>query len=436
MSTNLRTLWKQLAATTPLAVIGAAATLASAQNVPAPPVPAAAPPLVKEGAKEAAQETRDATRDAREAVRDTRQDARDAVRDTRDAARDTVRDPRDPKNPARDASRDARGSAQETGRNARDAVRDTREAARDTARDARDVRASFRAEGTRAADFGIWFNRGGNDGLVIADVATRGAIAKLGFREGDRIVSVNGQRITAEADFVTYLLADEVRNERVKVIILRDGREETITVEPAIIVDELAYVDNDPLENFGVIVDDRHTDRIVVWRVVPRSPAYYSGIRAGDVLVSLGDQRLTGVPNLVQRLSSIDPGNVQVQINRGQATRTIDVDVPRFEARTERRAALRPNYDAIERREDRSDRREERTDDRQDRRDARPAPGTRGGVEVQAPGVDIRTPGAAPGAPGGVQVQAPGVNIQTPAPATPPRANTPAPRPGLLPRAR
>jgi hypothetical protein len=501
MSTSLRTFLQRLAATAPVALLGAA-SLANAQNVPAPPAPADVPAAAKDAAneagnaaknaaqdtkaaaqnaaqdtrdaaREAAQDARDTTKDVRDAARDTTKDARDAARETtkdardaarettkeaREATRDTVRDPRDPRSPANDASRDLRGAAQDTVRDARDAARDTRDAARDTvrdarenvrdaARDARDVRADFRVEGTRAADFGLWFNRGGNDGLIIADVATRGAVAKLGFREGDRIVSVNGQRITAEADFVRYLLADDVRNDRVKVIIIRDGREEVVMVEPAVIIDEIAYVDNDPLENFGIIVDDRYTDRIVVWRVVPRSPAFYAGIRAGDVLVSLGDQRLTGVPNLVQRLTDIDAGNVQVQINRGQATRTIDVDVPRFVARTERRTSLRPDFDAVERREerleDRLDRREERIEDRLDRRDARPvpAPGVRGGVEVQAPGVNIRTPGAAPAAPGapaGVEVQAPGVNIQAPAPATTPapRVNAPAPRPGLFPRNR
>jgi C-terminal processing protease CtpA/Prc len=482
MSTSLRTFLQRLAATAPVALLGAA-SLANAQNVPASPAPADVPAAAKDAAndvgnaaknaaqevkqetKEAAQDTRDAAREAakdardttkevRDAARDTTKDAREATKEAREATRDTVRDPRDPRNPANDASRDLRGAAQDTVRDAREAVRDTRDAARDTVRDARDaardtvrdardVRADFRVEGTRAADFGIWFNRGGNDGLVIADVATRGAVAKLGFREGDRIVSVNGQRITAEADFVRYLLADDVRNDRVKVIIIRDGREEVVMVEPAVIIDEIAYVENDPLENFGIIVDDRYTDRIVVWRVVPRSPAFYAGIRAGDVLVSLGDQRLTGVRNLVQRLTDIDAGNVQVQINRGQATRTIDVDLPRFVARTERRTSLRPNFDAVERREDRLDRREERIEDRLDRRDARPvpAPGVRGGVEVQAPGVNIRTPGAAPAAPGapaGVEVQAPGVNIQAPAPATTPapRVNAPAPRPGLFPRNR
>ena len=119
---------------------------------------------------------------------------------------------------------------------------------------------------------------------MISDVASKGAIAKLGFREGDQIVSVAGQRITTEQDFVTYRFDEQYRNDRIKVIVLRDGREEVVMVQPTVFVEELSYVDNDPLENFGVVIDDRNTDQIVVWRVIPRSPAYYAGIPRGDVL--------------------------------------------------------------------------------------------------------------------------------------------------------
>ena len=123
---------------------------------------------------------------------------------------------------------------------------------------------------------------------MISDVSSRGPIAKLGFREGDRIVSVNGQRVAREEDFIQYLLRGDSR--RVKVIVLRDNREETIYVEPAVLIDDREYMEVDPLERFGIIVDDRYDDRIVVWRIIPRSPAYYAGFRPGDVIVKFGDR--------------------------------------------------------------------------------------------------------------------------------------------------
>jgi hypothetical protein len=380
----------------------------------------------KDDVKDTARDARENVRDARDDVRDTRKDARDDVRDTRDAARDKVRDPRDPKDPNRDQSRDARDpeNVKRPDRNdARDDRRDDRPAARDDNDRGIGANVKFSAQGTRAADIGLWFDRDNSKGLVISDVASQGAIARLGFREGDRIVSVNGQKVTRENDFITYLFADDVRNERIKVIVIRDGREEVIMVEPAVFVEELSYVQNDPLETFGIVVDDRYNDRIVVWRVIPRSPAYYAGIRTGDVIVGFNGQRLANIATFVQRLSNATAGEVPVQVTRGQADRTLHVDVPKFVNRSERRTSLRPNFDnAAERREDRLDRREERIEDRRDRRD-NVAPRT----NTPAPGV---APVPAPVAPANPPAVTPAPRPNTPAPAP---GNPPA-RPGLFPR--
>src|SRR2546421_7469217 len=78
-------------------------------------------------------------------------------------------------------------------------------------------RTALKPTDMRGPDIGLWFNRGSRDGLVISDVATRGAIAKLGFREGDRIVSVNGRRVLSEREFIDFLLAANVN--RVEVVI-------------------------------------------------------------------------------------------------------------------------------------------------------------------------------------------------------------------------
>lgn len=428
---------------------------ATAQNAPANPSPPAAQPTPREATKDARDEKRDTTknvredardttkgardtaqdarqdardskRDARDTVRDTRQDARDNVRDARQDARDTVRDPRDPKNPAQDQSRDARDPE-----NLRDPNRDpNRDDRRDVNTDRTDASASFRAEGTRSADFGLWFERDASKGLVIADVATKGAIAKLGFREGDRVISVNGQKVLRENDFVTYLFDEQYRNDKVKVVVMRDGREEVIIVEPALFVEELSYVEHDPLESFGIIADDRYNDRIVVWRVIPRSPAYYAGIRQGDVIVSLGNRPLANVAALAAQLVGLDAGEIQVQIGRGQAKRTVHVDVPKFVQRTERRTTLRPNFDNIrERRDDRIDRREDRIDDRQDRRDDRPAPAPAPRTTVPVP-VPAPAPAPAPGTPPAV------TPLPAPAPAPAPAPGNPPARPGLFPRGR
>ncbi|WP_254508014.1 PDZ domain-containing protein [Anatilimnocola floriformis] len=414
MSAPLSQWLRSLAVAVPTATLSALLVSPSlAQNAP-PKDPPAAAKEAKDEVRDAKKEVRDTQRDARdtvregrENVRDTRQESREEIRDTRDK----VRDPRDPKDPARDLSRDARDPE-----NLKQPLREERRENRQEHGIGANVR--FNAQGTRAADIGLWFERDSADkGLIISDVATKGAIAKLGFREGDRIISVNGNNVVRQDEFINYLFADDVRNDKIKVIVMRDGKEEVIIVEPAVFVDELSYVEHDPLETFGVIIDDRYTDRIVVLRVVPRSPAYYAGLRSGDVITGFNGQRLANIAGLVQRLTGADAGEVPVTITRGQANRTLHVDVPKFVNRTERRAALRPNFDnAVERREDRIDRRDDRIDDRRERRE-------------EAPRLPNNTAPAVTPAP----VAPPAVAPPT---VTPPSApgNSPPARPGLFPR--
>lgn len=294
--------------------------------------------------------------------------------------------PATPPGQMRDQGRDLRGQGQDQGRDQRtqgqnDQGRDQRtqgqsdQRSRDMSQQGRQTtsRSTFRSSDVRGPDIGLWFDRSAKNGLVISDISSKGAIARLGFHEGDQIVSVNGHRIAREADFIDYLFADDIRDQRVKVIVDRDGREEVVWVEPATLIEDYQYVENDPLENFGVVLDDRYDDRIVVWRVIPQSPAYYAGIRAGDVFTTFRGQPVTTRQDFVQIIGNLKEGEVPVQVRRGERVRDFAVDVPRFEARSERRTAMRPNYDttrAAQRQENREERREDRG-----RPGAVPAPG-------------------------------------------------------------
>jgi len=329
----------------------------------------------REETRDARDEKRDTTREARDDVRDTKQGNRDKTREAGKEARDTTREARDgvrdTREEGRDKTRDARETARDAGRNARETTRDAREANRD---DRRDARGSFQADSVRSPDIGLWFDRSAKDNLTISDVGSKGAIAKLGFKEGDRIVSVNDHKVTQERDFIRTLFADDIRNKNVNVVVMRGGKEQVIQVQPSVLVDEYAHVDNDPLEHFGIVLDDRQTNRIVVWKVLPRTPAYYAGIRAGDNIVSFKDQKVSSVKDFSHMVQTAEPGNVQVAVSRDSKIREFDVEVPQFEARSERQTVFRPNLDdrnGADRRDARQERREDRRDDRQERRDDR-----------------------------------------------------------------
>jgi hypothetical protein len=190
-------------------------------------------------------------------------------------------------------------------------------------------RTALRPTEMRGPDIGLWFNRANRDGLVISDISNRGAIAKFGFREGDRIVSVNGRRVISEREFIDFLLTGDVN--RVEVVVFRDGRNQTIIVDPAILTEEIVVTEVAPLEQFGVVLDDRFNDRIVVWQVIPQSPAFYAGFRPGDVITTLSGRPFRTRAEFEQTLVGLRSGQANVQVRRGDRTRDLVVDVPQFE---------------------------------------------------------------------------------------------------------
>jgi len=282
----------------------------------------------------------------------------------------------------------------------------------------------------RAADIGLWFNTGARGSLVISDVATSGPIARLGFEEGDRIVEVHGQRVRSEREFVRYLLDEEIRDERVEVVVIRDGQEEVVYVEPSVLIQETHVAQHDPLEEVGIVIDDRYDDRVVVWKVLPRTPAYYAGVRPGDVITTWHGRRISRPDSFVQVVTQSDPGEVAIGVRRENRVRDLQIDVPEFQAQatTGRQTSFRPDFDdnlddRLDRREDRREFREERREDRfENRQDNNYGAGFGAGADVNigtpGAGVRINRPGYAPGynAPGsGIQVQTPAgdINVDT-----------------------
>jgi S1-C subfamily serine protease len=191
------------------------------------------------------------------------------------------------------------------------------------------ARREFRVVDIRPPDIGIWFDPAATDSLLIADIATTGPIAQLGFQEGDRILEVNHVKVNRETDFIKLLFATKERDGRVEVLLIRKNKEMVIVVEPALLIEHYVTVQRDPMEQLGLVVDDRYADRVLVWKVIPRSPAFYAGIRPGDVITRFGDQRVVERKGFVAMVEKVQPGAVAVEVNRAQRTRPIRIEVPR-----------------------------------------------------------------------------------------------------------
>lgn len=260
--------------------------------------------------------------------------------DSKDAVRDAVQDAnRDQRDTALEKSRQTREEVRDAARELRTAPADKREAAREKAQrardNARDARANLRQQRQRTLrEMGIDLGSLIDRGLAIADSATDGIGHRAGLRKGDYVVSVNDQPVKARGDFERMLFAGP-RDQRVKVVVFRDGREETIFMEPSALY-STQTADPD-LAYFGVVLDDQHPDRIVIRTVTPGTPAATAGLRANDEITVFHGTRIATPREFVQMIRGIQPGTVDFEYVRDSKTMRAQAKFERRDAKTDAR---------------------------------------------------------------------------------------------------
>jgi hypothetical protein len=188
---------------------------------------------------------------------------------------------------------------------------------------------------------GVEFGRATDRGLTINNVERNSFFFRSGFRRGDVIVSVHGRPIRSDADFTRLLVLQP--GQRVPVIVLRDGRRETIYV----VYDDVAYDDRSPQRPIqaggaylGVIFDPQVRDAVVVRSVNPGSPAQEAGIQSGDIIVAMNGQEVRSYPEAIAMVRQMRPGDeLPIVIERARGENEV---VAILDQRPNVRTAARP----------------------------------------------------------------------------------------------
>jgi len=146
--------------------------------------------------------------------------------------------------------------------------------------------------------------------------------------------------VTSESAFLQALNNPAFANQNLSVVVLRSGQQQTLTIQPTLITQGLIAAD--PYYQYGVILDDSDPNRVVVQRVFPRTPAFYAGLRAGDVITTLGGQPVTGINAFSTALAQAR-GDLALQVTRNGQIRDLSLAAISNDTL---RTALRPNLDA------------------------------------------------------------------------------------------
>lgn len=141
-------------------------------------------------------------------------------------------------------------------------------------------------------------------GALVASVIEESPAAKAGFKDGDIVLSFNGQEIN-EASQLPPLVGQAKIGEKINVAVFRNKRIKTLTVEIGELpesekmaeqsIKDEAIANELKLEVRGIKEEEKKehdVDHGVLVTRLGKGPAQKAGIKAGDVLLSLNHQTL------------------------------------------------------------------------------------------------------------------------------------------------
>ncbi len=175
------------------------------------------------------------------------------------------------------------------------------------------------------------FDLPNREGALVSQVMPGSPADEAGIERGDVILSFDGEAV-GEMKELPGIVSTTPIGKKVKVLLLRDGKEKTVKVKVGLLdepdriakaaepegLDELGLEVQDPtpavLQRFGL----EQADGVVVTSVRPVSPADEAGLRPGDVILELGSDPIENAKELRERLKGAD--RAVLLIERGEST--------------------------------------------------------------------------------------------------------------------
>jgi serine protease Do len=169
-------------------------------------------------------------------------------------------------------------------------------------------------------------------GALVADVVKGGPAEAAGIKVGDVIVEFDGHEVKESTELPT-LVAREKIGQEVPVVVMRDGKEETVKITIAEMKDEVEEAPSGESEAYGLAVQNLTPEiaeslgigidvqGVLVSSVEPGSPADEAGLRRGDVIVEVNRKPVKDVEAYGKEMKATGEGkSVLLLVRRGENT--------------------------------------------------------------------------------------------------------------------
>ena len=128
-----------------------------------------------------------------------------------------------------------------------------------------------------------------------------------GFQNGDRILTIDGEPIETEKDFINKIVIEGKQN----IVVLRNGEETNITLP----------------EDFGEQILEANEKGLlqlrfpfVIEQVANNTPAQTAGLQANDSIIGINDKHLVAYSDIVKELDSLKNQTITISLVRNDST--------------------------------------------------------------------------------------------------------------------
>lgn len=155
--------------------------------------------------------------------------------------------------------------------------------------------------------------KNGQQGVLVSNVLDDSPASKAGIEAGDIIISIDGKP-TLTTSQLRNAVGHKLIGSKIDIVILRDGKKKTLSSSIGERQNTAIGKSLHPRLDGAVLEPVDDVDGLLVASIEPRSPALNSGLREGDIIVSVNRQKVNQLSEFNQAIKGSE--NILLQINR------------------------------------------------------------------------------------------------------------------------